>query len=74
MKVLALNVMRDAGLDFNCVSQALEDSEGAGLKPGHLAVVLIPDTADDELVATALEEIAEDLRGLGVHKLYDAAA
>jgi len=73
MKVLALNVMRDDALDFQCISQAFDGPKGAGLKPDHLAVLLVPVDADNEHVATALEEIADDIRELGVRQLYKAA-
>jgi hypothetical protein len=73
MRLIAWNVLRDERLDFDHVRQAIEDSKGMGLKPGHLGVVLIPVDTDPELLAQALNEIANDLREHGTEALYKGA-
>lgn len=73
MKLIVWNVVRDAALDFDTVRQAIDDPQGAGMRPEHLGVVLTPTGADVELLARALEEIAADLREHGLDVLYSGA-
>ena len=73
MKVIAWNIILDARADFDTIRQAINDPEGAGMKPGQLGVLLTPVGVDVDLLAQALEEIADDLREHGLQSLYDGA-
>ncbi len=73
-KLLVYNVEQggEAGLDWDYVTQQIDDDDGTVLRSNSM-VVLISDDADNDLAAEALQMIAEDLREYGVRQLYKSA-